>query len=64
MTRSGRAAAEVRQGGPHPLRPLAVALLDLDRFKQVSDTYGHLAGDKVLRAIARLMTNVLREYDM
>jgi diguanylate cyclase (GGDEF)-like protein len=44
--------------------PLAVALLDLDLFKQVNDTYGHLVGDQVLRQIAATMTEVLRDYDL
>ncbi len=44
--------------------PLAVAIADLDHFKAVNDTYGHLAGDAVLAAIARAMSALLRDYDV
>jgi diguanylate cyclase (GGDEF)-like protein len=57
------AAAEVARA-VRTASPLAVALLDLDRFKQINDTYGHLIGDEVLRQIADTMTGVLREYDV
>jgi diguanylate cyclase (GGDEF)-like protein len=43
--------------------PMALALVDIDHFKQVNDTYGHLAGDRVLKALANALTGQLRDYD-
>lgn len=43
--------------------PLAVAMADIDHFKQVNDTYGHEAGDKVLAEIASVLSETLRMPD-
>ncbi len=43
--------------------PLSVILADVDHFKKVNDTFGHLAGDLVLKEIGTVFTRTLRPYD-
>ena len=44
-------------------RPLTLAVCDIDNFKSINDNYGHLAGDKVLRIIAKTLRTRLRKAD-
>jgi two-component system cell cycle response regulator len=44
-------------------RRLSLALFDIDRFKQVNDTWGHLAGDAVLREVSRIVEAHVRRVD-
>jgi len=43
---------------------LAVAVIDLDLFKNINDTYGHSAGDKVLATVAKQIESQIRECDV
>jgi diguanylate cyclase (GGDEF)-like protein len=54
-----RAQARQRRGRA----PLSVVIIDLDHFKKLNDTYGHLAGDDVLVGVGKLMTEQLRGSD-
>lgn len=45
-------------------RPFSLCMGDLDRFKEVNDTYSHSVGDQVLESVAYLLTTHLRDVDM
>lgn len=45
-------------------RPLSVVMADLDRFKKVNDTYGHLVGDDVLRGVTARIQSAVRNVDV
>lgn len=59
----GRAEAETARATRHG-RSLAMAMVDVDHFKAVNDTWGHAAGDAVLRSVGRLLRTMLRRDDL
>ena len=58
-----RLEAEVGFGERHRA-PVSLVLFDVDRFKQVNDTYGHLAGDRMLIALAEVCSKTARNEDV
>ena len=44
--------------------PLSVIMMDLDELKRINDTYGHLAGDEILRRVADLLKSITRRMDI
>jgi diguanylate cyclase (GGDEF)-like protein len=57
-------AAQALQEAIRDKSPLSAMLLDLDHFKQLNDTHGHLAGDHVLRGFAQSLQSNLRQSDI
>jgi diguanylate cyclase (GGDEF)-like protein len=45
-------------------RPMSLLMLDIDHFKAINDTYGHVKGDVILREVSRLVKSCVRETDI
>jgi diguanylate cyclase (GGDEF)-like protein len=58
-----RLQAEIRFAVRHD-KSLALVFADIDHFKKINDTHGHVAGDAVLAAVARVMTSAIRAEDV
>jgi two-component system cell cycle response regulator len=56
----GNLMERVLQGG----KPFALLVIDIDHFKRINDTYGHAAGDEVLRELAERLLHSVRNFDL
>ncbi|MEK7764897.1 MAG: GGDEF domain-containing protein, partial [bacterium] len=61
---AGRSSSRGAESPAHPPAGLAVAMMDLDRFKRYNDTRGHQAGDVLLQNLAELLRQVFRREDL
>jgi len=55
--------SDLERSSPESYLPVQVLLFDLDNFKEINDTYGHAAGDRVLTQVATIMSKETREGD-
>lgn len=58
------ALASAKDSAARDGRPLSVALLDIDHFKQINDAHGHALGDAALRRVAELLAAAMRRTDI
>ena len=59
-----RREKQEQRTGVEPLKEISLIFIDLDNFKKVNDTKGHLAGDNILKKVTELLKGALREKDI
>lgn len=64
LNRAGLDEALRRHFGARPQPPMTLLAIDLDHFKRLNDEHGHLAGDRMLRAVGETLTRHLRPNDL